>query len=987
MLLAKFFVFYTKINILPYRLNRVLDAKSVVLLITGVVIISSVFTAFHVAYPTGNPIIEKIPKTLNQLKLFSQQKTDQNLLGFGKTGFTPSGNETITIEGYARNGTSSIPNQVLYSAVFPEETSTHTSSNGFYQITVLLAGNGTFAFKIPGFNTLYLSLSLFGAANVWQNLSFTPESKYQVSGQTQFPSGNIVPNADIIFTGFFNTYKTASNSSGAYSLELPNGTFQISASKPGFSKTVTPSTINVAGNSIRNQTLTLDPYGNAIFNVSGYVFNELHQPIKGAMVSSNSSPNQCVTNSLGFYKIGVAYGYNSILAIAAGYMPNIPPLQLFVVANMTDQNITLQNASPFSGSGGSQGSGTNVGQGLNGLNGSTTKNITSHLGNNSSNISYGNNSNAGGIMLYGNVTNSANHLPVSNTNLRFYINVNGTYYYEDTFTNGTGHYSIFLNYSGTYFFSVYSPFYYLKNLTVTVKGNTSEDFSLTPYSKYMLTISGTVENAIDSLPIPAVIELNSQPQNSTILYNFTDSSGHYSLNVMVGNYFIIASSPGYNSEIFNITVVNDTVKTFKLTPTSSIGSGAQQWSSSSGTNLPGTNGTSISQAMNKSGSGNATGYKLVLLTVTLYNKSNEAQTINNTYYEAFIGIDGVIYNCTGKTDSSGTSVIALFYTGNYTILIDTVNYNGTPKKLDVTGNMSASFNLTPKALYSLQVMIYNDYPGPGNTNESVPADTLSVTNYKSMGLIYASYAVSSTGTVYNYVIPNGTYDFSYSNANFVPLAFQYNMTGSLSSLNEKATPYLAVIYANSATNWSYSILENGNQIYDITSLGSITSYTNSLNLTQSTFTAEFFIAGNMLVDSKTFSLTNQNPLENLYFNLTSDSTVLISPAAPQYNGGEFMNVTFDFQNPGYVFVYNLSINYTVSPGSLLYINNASKIYMTTSNVSINPYFETSGRNMNMLFEIRPIYYEGYALIPTWPLNLSVHYYTGNLKYLNFGVGA
>ena len=954
-----------------------MDAKSVVLLITGVIIISSVFTAFHVAYPSGNPIIDKIPKNVKLPQIFQKQALDKNQLGFGKTFFNSAGNATITIQGYAKNatGNSYIANTILYSAVFPVETSTYTSSTGFYQITVLAAGNGTFAFKIPGYNTIYHSLNLFGVSTVWQNLSFTPEPRYQVTGQTEFPSGNPVPNAGVKFTGPFSTFNITSDSNGFYSLNLTNGTYRIAAFKSGFSNQVTPFMVNVSGAALRNLTLTMHPYGNAIFNVSGYVFNELHQRISGAVVSSNSSAYTSTTGSSGFYSIRVAYGWNSIMGMAAGYMPNIPPLDIFVAANMTDQNITLQNYNPFSGTGlggsNNNGQGTKTGQGLGGLNGSSSQNITNRLGNTSSNISYGNGPQSGGIVLYGNITNSADSYPVSDTNLRFYINVNGTYYYENVPTNGTGYYALYLQYAGTYHFSVYSPFYHLKNISLAIGGNTSYSFNMTPYSKYMLTISGSAVNAIDHLPVSAMIQLNSQPDNSSILYNYTNSNGHYNLYVMEGNYSITASSPGYDSETYNRSVTSDTVKDFNLTPSSSIGSGAQKWSGSSGTNLPGTNGTSISQKMNNTGSGNATGYKVVLLTITLYNQSNPSRTIGNKYYEAFIGIDGVIYNLTNRTDPSGVSVITLFYTGNYTILIDTVDYNGTPQKLDVTGNMSVDFSLIPKPLYTLEVTVSNAYPGPLSTNYSVPASTLSVTNYKTMGLSYESYARLSTGTIYTYVVPNGSYEFSYSNINYVPLAFQYNVSGSSHKLSQKADPYMAVVYVNSAANWSMSLTGPNTNIYESNTSG---VHEIVFNLTQDTFTAKFLLStGNILVYNPSFTLTNTKSIENLYFNISASDQTVSSSGITYNNTRNDLNISFNYSSQSEIYIYsmNVSSNYSTSPG--FYING-NPVNTSTS------YFAIKG-NMSILFVTTPEYQTGYSF------NLTIGYYTlTGSNSINFGVG-
>ncbi|EQD60756.1 hypothetical protein B2A_03519, partial [mine drainage metagenome] len=106
-------------------------------------------------------------------------------LGNGKTTINPQGKSTVVIQGFIKNGSSNSPleNTQLYAFLSLADTSTVTSGNGFYKITVLYTGTYTLAFKSYSYKTDYVSLSVFGNS-VWNNMSFTPAHKFAIEGET-----------------------------------------------------------------------------------------------------------------------------------------------------------------------------------------------------------------------------------------------------------------------------------------------------------------------------------------------------------------------------------------------------------------------------------------------------------------------------------------------------------------------------------------------------------------------------------------------------------------------------------------------------------------------------------------------------------------------------------------------------------------------------------------------------------------------------------
>ncbi len=85
-------------------------------------------------------------------------------------------------------------------------------------------------------------------------LLFSPVAGYEVSGYVKLPDNNPVKNANIVNNITSDT--TTTDSSGFYSLSLSNNTYQITASKEGY--TTNSTVITVSGADVTNVNITLD---------------------------------------------------------------------------------------------------------------------------------------------------------------------------------------------------------------------------------------------------------------------------------------------------------------------------------------------------------------------------------------------------------------------------------------------------------------------------------------------------------------------------------------------------------------------------------------------------------------------------------------------------------------------------------------------------------------------------------------------------------
>ena len=674
-----------------------MNAKAIALMIVGIVLVSFVFSYFHVGYPTGIPDIKQ------DVQVFQIQGYNGIGLGNGKTTISPQGKADVVIQGFIKNASSNSPldNSQLFAFLSLADTSTVTSGSGFYKITVLYSGTYTLAFKVYSYKTQYVSLSVFGNT-VWNNMSFTPAHRFPIEGKTVgFNSVSTVePNISMNLQGFFGQPDfliTQSNSHGYFNISAYNDSYDISVTTPQYGRTTVPSYLNVSGAQKSLALIQVLPL--KYYSVSGYILNNLTKPVPGATVTSPQSNGSTTSNDTGYYNLTVQYGPVQVSAYMVGFGGGMN--STFVSKNLTDFNITLINLNPFSGKGLNGGSGT----GVSGIPPSAGGNISKALQGNTSSINYAKGPSNSMYSLSGNITDNTTGQKVAFTYLKFYLNVNGTIFYENVTTNGTGYYHLVLQYPGSYTFVVYSPFYNEYQFSYKVTGNQYWNFKLTPYANHVYTVTGYVKNklgtALNGITVSANYVYPPKFSNVSTEYNTTDASGGYSLRVFEANYTFSAFGLGYSINYTvvlnvdkNLGDVNITLQDINPFPTGS-GSGKSGVSNPQLSNLSSFlsgrgNGSTVFYKTGGSGKYNITG---------IVTNSNNSLPVFNTQLEFFANVSGTTYYATVVTGNAGQYVLNLSYKGNYTLAVYSRDYYLFIHNFNVTENLTASFDMTPLPNY------------------------------------------------------------------------------------------------------------------------------------------------------------------------------------------------------------------------------------------------------------------------------------------------
>ena len=675
-----------------------MNAKAIALMIVGIVLVSFVFSYFHVGYPTGIPDIKQ------DVQVFQIQGYNGIGLGNGKTTISPQGKADVVIQGYIKNASSNSPlgNSQLFAFLSLADTSTVTSGSGFYKITVLYSGTYTLAFKVYSYKTQYVSLSVFGNT-VWNNMSFTPAHRFPIEGKTVgFNSvSTMEPDISMNLQGFFGQNDfliTQSNSHGYFNISAYNDSYYISITTPQYGRTTVPSYLNVSGPQKNLAVIQVLPL--KYYSVSGYILNNLTKPVPGATVMSLQSNRSTTSNGTGYYNLTVQYGNVEVSAYMVGFVGHKNPT--FVSKNITDFNITLINVNPFSGQ---NTNGATSGTGVSGIPPSAAGNISKALQGNTSSINYAKGPSNTSYSLSGNVTDNTTGQKVASTYLKFYLNVNGTIFYENVTTNGTGYYHLVLQYPGSYTFVVYSPFYDDYQFSYKVTGNQYWNFKLTPYANHVYTVTGYVKNklgtSLSGITVSANYVYPPKFSNVSTEYNTTDASGGYSLRVFEANYTFSAFGLGYSINYTvvlnvdkNLGDVNITLQDINPFPTGS-GSGKSGVSNPQLSNLSSFlsgrgNGSTVFYKTGGSGKYNITG---------IVTNSNNSLPVFNTQLEFFANVSGTTYHANVTTGSGGQYVLNLSYKGNYTLAVYSRDYYLFIHNFNVTENLTASFDMTPLPNY------------------------------------------------------------------------------------------------------------------------------------------------------------------------------------------------------------------------------------------------------------------------------------------------
>ncbi len=951
-----------------------MSPKNIALLIVGMVLVSSVFFIFHVSYP-ANPAtikINHVPKQIKpqNYKIFSNQTYNQPGLGLNQTSFTPTGNTTLTLQGFVLNASSPggkqpIADQVLGVAVMQALTLVRTNSQGFYQVKILASGQGTFAFKIFQYLTAYKTLYIGqGISVLKQNISLTPQAKYQVSGLTE-SHGKALSGVYLTFSSFWGKYYTTSSSSGDYSINMVNANYTIASIKSGFEPVPSPLFANVTNSPISNYNLNLFSTSQAAFYMNGYLSNPLGHKIGNAIIYDSTiraSNAFNVSQPDGFYNISVAYYSNTINANATGYTPFAT--NVIVYHNLTNENFTIQALDPFLGPSSQTG---------------ITSGEPKGLGNNISNVDYGNPQ--GTIFITGQVKSSQTKMLVPNQQFNLFTSVNGTYFNDLISTNSTGYYKVSLLFSGDYHLNVTSAQYYDTWLNESLSRSASgQTIYVTTSPNKVYHLSGGVINGATGSPLAnATIQIYSS-SGGYLTTVHTNATGQFNVSLLGGTYNISVSTPGFGTSNLTVPVNgNLTLPPINITPTSSIAPGSGTWKSSSGSGLPGVNGTSISNQLNSTQ--NSTGIvpgtnSSTPVSLNLRMMDNATNTpINNTAYEMFIRVNGLTLNLTGSTGSNGYTYLNLSYGGSYILLPEMIDYSGIAKLVNTSQYQGKTLvlYLNPLTVYNLSVNLSSPLNG-----QKVPVNDLSVSGYSLP--VNANYTYGGSNySKFSYIVPNGTFYFKYSNVSFVSKSFTVKVSGS--DVNDKVPlkPYVLFLSWSTNVSWSYTMSGPGAPLNGNGGVGTSSTY---IPLEAGTYGFDAYLGNNLVGSPQQFTLTSSTPNTSLSFSTGYHAEHINGIGNWTYNGktGVFqVNTTIDQAQVYYI--SQIGINANLPTSSTLYLNGAQSGTLNgASNFTIANYFATSQSGQTSISIIANNFndYQVLSEYGQYGVNMTISYYTASL---------
>ncbi len=930
-----------------------MSPKSIALLVVGMVLISGVFVFFHVDYPASPAQITITPpKGYQPPQIYKYENYNHNGLGNNKTSFKDYGNSTVIMQGYARNASDGAPlgNQIMYSAVLSASTVVQTNSSGYYQIVFLQSGYGKFAFEIFQYNVIYTQNYLPVNATVWNNLSFVPSPKYEVSGSTLY-NGTAVGGVGLKFSDPWGNYATSSSSSGHFSLDAVAGNFSISASKRGFSNVTIPGYVNVKNSAITGFNINLISNNQTGAIIKGFASNMLNQEIYNYSVSSNTT-KQSATVGAGEYSVPADFGNNLIGASSLGYQTQ--SVYVAVRSSPTYYNFTLASENPFH---------ETVQQSTYTVSQQFSSYFASYIGNNASHPDYA-------VNMYTRITgqmklNGTSGVAASQ-NFEVLTSVNGTYFIKNITTNANGQYSFNMTFPGHYNFTIISNLSKPFNLSGNLQGGTIlKNLNLVPGSNGVENIHIHTTGLNGSGLSGVGVNVTSGTNGPSIYSNYTGGNGNISLNLTSGGYSIHLSKPGYVNKTVSISPGNTSINE-SLSTVSSIGNGTSVWSRTEG--LPGTNSSSMESSMNST---------LPVPTTTSYSHSsfiirlmNDSKPISGVNVAVLIYVNSQYYILKGITNSSGEMNVSLIYGGIFTVLPETVDYSGVPFSVKTSSIPSSGHiftdNMTEKVLYSLTLTLQNPYSYSG---AAPPASGINSSNYLLPVLYSSTYTKGTNMTVVNYSLPEGTYIFNYTNNEFVPASRLLNISGTTSE-TMKLEPFLVIL--NYSSPVKFDAYFSGPLSYTEGLTGSGTSYFIEESGTVST---SIFLNSTQ-ANTTSYTLTDTSSVKVLNLSITNHTAYEPSTEYRNQQNYAYFNFTL---NGGSQNEYLTSIDYgniSINPNFNLTINGTRNTDVSVQNSDIlkfTNYFKIDSKGANTFI------LSYYVIAGHLRQNVNVNYLTVDLN--------
>ncbi len=914
-----------------------MNPKAVALAIVAVLLVSGSFFFLHVEYPYGIELQKKIipPKSIFAYTILPTDKLGNQTTNITQLTIGPQTNTTV--EGYVTDsaGGNPIGNSRLFVAAFPDETSAVTSPIGMYQFKVIYSVSGMFAFHVPGFKTLYKSVSWNGG-NSWLNLTFTPAIKHLITGTTEYANGTVFPDASFLLTGSYESASGTSGSNGKFSIYLFNDSYNVSTPEKGFLPFVSPYWLNVTG-AMSTVRFVYHPIGK-LYNVSGFLLADNGTGIAGGTVTY--AFNSSGTGPLGQYHINVPYGKDTLIGSSRGYQDNYT--NVFVNRTLTDVNITLPLQNPFGPGGGLTGTGPGGG---NGSNVSQT------------NITPGTYSN---YFITGILINKFRNQPVQNTTFEIIVNVSDTLFYKYLRTNLSGMYNVEVHFAGTYHLYYNVPGYLRNETTVTVGSSQKVAYTnLTESPLKFIVISGTVFSNYTKLPIPAATVKIENPVLKSAFYSLaiTGGGGTYSISMPSNVYRFEAGAAGYKNETTEKNISANTTLDFTLIPDGvyfTNYTGTISWNSTFSSGIPGVSTKNITSNLS---SGITTNKKGVHIMLTLVNPSgNRLPWLQYAFYTE---VNGQYFRIVNQTNSFGQSVVSALYNGTYPFVIETLQFHSGPYTAS-GGNYLLTVTMNPRHLYSAKESIVNAFNKTLSlSNLSVPVLSLTLENsivqpYETAP--YFAVAALSTGTEFTFELGNASYIFGYVNSGFLFNTSNIYVHGTSLSAAMAVHPYVAELIVNSSNDGSAVLQGTSVQTTTVPFSSGTMALIMADPLLRGTFDISVYLSlnsVNYLANQSAFTLTNLSPVHILYFNETAGSVNENWTGAGSSGGGSVVYLNYSGPVSSPFIAYETSFYYNVTGTFTLYYDSNSMQVISSStqgtgsglvtSLLINPYHVNAGR--------------------------------------------
>ncbi|MHB8361342.1 MAG: hypothetical protein ACYDDC_06020, partial [Thermoplasmataceae archaeon] len=268
---------------------------------------------------------------------------------------------------------------------------------------------------------------------------------------------------------------------------------------------------------------------------------------------------------------------------------------------------------------------------------------------------------------------------------------------------------------------------------------------------------------------------------------------------------------------------------------------------------------------------------------TLYNSSTPSNNhISYIFVEFYLFVNGVIYNGTSRTNSTGVMQLSLFYSGNYSIQIFAINNassnltsqnlsTGNQQKIPMFERKSATLSLNLVNEFAIKHPLspqnISVFPTPLNiTNSILPIHPFSITVNK------------TNGTEYNYSLPQGNFYFEYNNRSYSPASFSYfnNISLPINHKNIKIAGYGLVFNTSTQLPYDFSLnFSSPNSVIYNNNINaeSIGAGSRTINVSIPDISLHYVIDTNVTRQSSTplkyWNQSQTSPVQYVWYNLSS----------------------------------------------------------------------------------------------------------------------